>query len=93
MKKVVKKPLKKMQGGGVMNTKLKDIPGKVKSATKKVADRFKNMTVGDAADILTSGGYSTMKTISKGVKSLKNKSNSTVPKKKLGGSVKKTRKK
>jgi len=51
----VKKAMKKAQSGrSVMNTKLKDVPGKVKSAASdmynKVSNRVKNATIGDAAN-------------------------------------------
>ena len=83
--------IKKMQGGGVMNTKLKDIPGKVKSTVKKVADKVKNSSVGDAVNAATSGGYSAAKTIGRGVRAFRDQIgsiNDRMPKKKMGGAVK-----
>ena len=49
----IKKSLKKAQNG--MDTKLKDVPGKVMAAGKKVVDRVKNATVRDAVDIIAPG--------------------------------------
>jgi len=83
--------VKKMQRGGVMDTKLKDIPGKVKSTVKKVTDKVKNSSVGDVVDVATAGGYSAAKNIKKGVKAFRDQIgsvNDRMPKKKMGGAVK-----
>ena len=41
----------------IANTKLSDVPQKAKNVAKKVVNRVKNTTVGDVADIATSGAY------------------------------------
>lgn len=87
----IKKPAKKMQMGGVMNTKLKDVPGKVKSKVKEVVNKVKNSSIGDAVDAATTGGYSAAKTIGRGVKAFRDQIgsiNDRMPKKKMGGAVK-----
>jgi len=49
----MKKVIKKAQDG--LDTKLKDVPGKVMAAGKRVVDKVKNATVRDAADVLAPG--------------------------------------
>jgi hypothetical protein len=66
------KVMKKAQSGGIMDTKLKDVPKKVKSvatnAYDKVSNRVKNATVGDAVDVMIPGARDAYKV----VKSLNN---------------------
>jgi hypothetical protein len=76
--------IKKMQGGGVMNTKLKDVPGKVKNAVKRAVDKVKNSTVADAVNVATGGGYSAVKALRNQIGPI----NDRMPKKKMGGAVK-----
>ena len=45
--KAADKKGEKMQAGGVMDTKLRDVPAKAKKAAKKVVKRVGNATVGD----------------------------------------------
>jgi len=80
----IKKPAKKMQGGGVMNTKLKDVPGKVKNTVKRAVDKVKNSTIGDVVNVATGGGYSAVKALRKQIGPI----NDRMPKKKMGGAVK-----
>ena len=53
----VKKTIRKAQSGIGMNTKLRDVPGKVKSAATNIynraSSRLKNATVGDAVNVLS----------------------------------------
>jgi hypothetical protein len=74
----------KMQGGGVMNTKLKDVPGKVKNTVKRAVDKVKNSTIGDAVNVATGGGYSAVKALRNQIGPI----NDRMPKKKMGGAVK-----
>jgi hypothetical protein len=76
--------VKKMQGGGVMNTKLKDVPGKVKNTVKRAVDKVKNSTVADAVNVATGGGYSAVKALRNQIGPI----NDRMPKKKMGGAVK-----
>jgi len=45
----------------IANTKLKDVPQKVKNVGTKMMNKAKNATVGDMADIMSMGGYSSAK--------------------------------
>ena len=87
------KKMKKAQDG-IMSTKLKDVPGKVKNAMGRAADRVKNSTVGDAVDVMAPGQF-VRKAVSAGSKAYKSfkdqvgSMNKGLPKKKMGGPVKK----
>jgi len=71
--------MKKAQSG-VMSTKLKDVPGKVKNAVttgfNKAVDKVKNTTVGDAAEFIASPAYSATESA---IEALNKKSNSKKP--------------
>jgi hypothetical protein len=85
------KKMKKAQDG-IMSTKLKDVPGKVKNAMGRAADRVKNSTVGDAVDVMAPGVRKAVSAGSKAYKSFKDQvgsMNKGLPKKKMGGPVKK----
>jgi len=73
------KIIKKAQSG-IMSTKLKDVPGKVKNAVttgfNKAVDKVKNTTVGDAAEFIASPAYSATESA---VEALNKKSNSKKP--------------
>lgn len=52
--------VKKAQNGiveKISNTKLKDVPGKALKIGKKVVNRVKNATVGDVANVATTGAF------------------------------------
>lgn len=83
------KKMKKAQDG-IMSTKLKDVPGKVKSAVNRTVDKVKNSTVGDAVDVMAPGVRKAVSAGSKAYKSFKDQvgsMNKGLPKKKNGGSV------
>jgi hypothetical protein len=89
------KIMKKAQRG-IMDTKLKDVPGKVKKAAtnvkdavsagfNKVADKVKNTTVGDAAKFVANPSYSAAESAVKSLNKGKSSSKKPVLKSKNGG--------
>jgi hypothetical protein len=74
----------------ISDTKLKDVPGKVMNAGRRLVDKVKNSTVGDVASAATMGLPGTMKSLS----NLSKKSSSITknlkgPAYKMGGMMKK----
>ena len=70
----------------ISSTKLKDVPQKAKNLGKKVVDKVKNTTVGDAAEIIADVATSGAVTAGKGLQAGFNK---LVGRKRAGGPVKK----
>jgi hypothetical protein len=82
------KSVKKAQLGTIKkiaNTKLSDVPQKAKNVAKKVVNKAKSTTVGDAVDIATQGGYTLAKDAYRRVKG-------SIGKQKTGGKISKKKK-
>lgn len=77
--------LMKRAQSGVMSTKLKDVPGKVKNAVNKTVDKVKNTTVGDAAKFIASPSYSATESAIEALRGKKSSSKKPILKSKNGG--------
>ena len=70
---------------GIMSTKLKDVPGKVKSAVNRTVDKVKNTTVGDAAKFIANPSYSAAESAVEALRGRKAASKKPILKSKNGG--------